>query len=68
MPRGRIKWFNEIKGYGYIEQESGEEDVFFHFSVIDMEGYKILPVGTEVEFEYISGEKGPLATRVTKIE
>lgn len=65
MARGLVKWFNDHKGYGFIEQENGE-DVFVHFSVIEMDGYKTLQEGTEVEFEFISGEKGLQATKVVK--
>ncbi|RMF58048.1 MAG: cold shock domain-containing protein [Calditrichaeota bacterium] len=66
MPSGRVKWFNDLKGYGYIEREDGEE-VFVHFSVIEMEGFKTLDKGAEVVFEAISGERGPRATRVTRV-
>jgi cold shock protein len=66
MQRGRIKWFNAGKGYGFISQEGGE-DVFVHFSVIDMDGYKTLAEGTEVQFEATKGEKGLQATRVISI-
>ncbi|MFQ5822919.1 MAG: cold-shock protein [bacterium] len=66
MAKGRVKWFNEHKGYGFIEQEDGQ-DVFFHFSVIEMDGYKTLPEGAEVEFESISGEKGLQATKVIRL-
>ncbi|MFQ5648463.1 MAG: cold-shock protein [bacterium] len=65
MAKGRVKWFNDHKGYGFIEQESGE-DVFVHFSVIEMEGYKTLQEGAEVEFECVSGEKGLQATKVVQ--
>ncbi len=65
MAKGRVKWFNEQKGFGFIEQEGGG-DVFVHFSVIDMDGYKTLQEGAEVEFECISGEKGLQATKVGK--
>jgi len=67
MPRGRVKWFNEIKGYGFIEQPDGGEDVFVHFSVIEMDGFKTLPQGAEVEYECVKGEKGLQATRVTRV-
>ncbi len=63
MQHGRVKWFNETKGYGFIVSESGEE-VFVHFTAIEMEGYKTLQEGQEVEFECVDGEKGLLATRV----
>ena len=66
MTKGRVKWFNENKGYGFIEQENGE-DVFVHFSVIQMEGYKTLPEGAEVEFECVKGEKGLQAAKVVKL-
>jgi len=63
MPKGKVKWFNENKGYGFIQQESGE-DVFVHYSVIDMDGFKTLAEGADVEFEFENGEKGLLATKV----
>ncbi len=66
MPKGKIKWFNENKGFGFIEQEHGD-DVFVHFSVIEMDGFKTLPEGTEVEFDAVSGEKGLQATKVVKV-
>lgn len=63
---GKVKWFNDSKGYGFIEQESGE-DVFVHYSAIQEEGFKTLKEGQEVEFEVVEGPKGPQATNVTKI-
>jgi CspA family cold shock protein len=66
MPRGRVKWFNDKKGYGFIEQENGE-DVFVHFSAIKDEGFKSLSEGQEVEFEVTSGPKGAQAQNVVKI-
>jgi len=66
MPRGKVKWFNENKGFGFIEQENGE-DVFVHYSVIEMDGFRTLPEGCEVEFESVSGEKGLQATKVVKL-
>lgn len=66
MPRGKVKWFNENKGFGFIEQENGD-DVFVHYSVIEMEGFKTLTEGAEVEFEAVAGEKGLQATKVVKL-
>ncbi|NLY42598.1 MAG: cold-shock protein [Clostridiaceae bacterium] len=66
MQRGRVKWFNSEKGYGFIESETGT-DVFVHFSAIKMEGYKTLDEGAEVEFEVIQGAKGPQASNVVKV-
>lgn len=65
MPQGKVKWFNDSKGYGFIEQEEGE-DVFVHYSVIEMDGFRTLSEGAIVEFEAVQGEKGLQATRVTK--
>ena len=65
MPRGKVKWFNENKGYGFIEQEDGP-DVFVHFSAIAQEGFKTLAEGEEVEFEITQGEKGPQAANVRR--
>jgi CspA family cold shock protein len=66
MQKGKVKWFNAEKGYGFIESEDGT-DVFVHFSAITMEGYKSLEEGTEVEFEVIEGAKGPQAANVSKV-
>jgi cold shock protein len=66
MARGKIKWFNDAKGYGFIEQDSGE-DVFVHFSAIQMDGFKTLAEGQDVEFEVQSGAKGLHATNVTRV-
>ena len=63
--RGKVKWFNDAKGYGFIEQENGQ-DVFVHYSAIEGEGYKSLREGQEVVFDVIQGAKGPQATNVTK--
>ncbi len=67
MARGRIKWFNDAKGYGFIEQPDGQEDVFVHFSAINMEGFKTLSEGTEVEFELRQTDKGLQAANVTRV-
>jgi len=66
MARGRIKWFNDAKGYGFIEQSDGE-DVFVHFSSINMEGFKTLTEGQEVEFELRQTEKGLQAANVESV-
>ena len=65
MERGRVKWFNAEKGFGFIERDGGN-DVFVHFSAINMDGYKTLEEGTEVQFEVVEGAKGPQASNVTK--
>lgn len=64
--KGRVKWFNDAKGYGFIEQENGK-DVFVHFSAIGGEGYKTLAEGQEVEFDLEDGAKGPQAQNIVKI-
>ena len=63
MSRGRVKWFNDQKGFGFIEVEGGK-DVFVHHSAITGEGFKSLKEGDEVEFETTQGPKGPNATGV----
>ncbi len=63
MTTGKVKWFNESKGFGFIEQESGE-DVFVHFSAIAGEGFKTLKEGQKVQFEITKGPKGPQAANV----
>lgn len=60
---GNVKWFNESKGFGFIEQENGP-DVFVHFSAITMTGFKTLAEGQKVEFEITQGQKGPQAENV----
>lgn len=66
MVKGKVKWFNEKKGYGFIEREDGG-DVFVHFSAIKGDGFKTLNEGQAVEFEIIQGDKGPQAANVVKI-
>ena len=66
MERGRVKWFNAEKGFGFIEREGGN-DVFVHFSAIMMDGFITLEEGTEVEFEVVEGAKGLQAANVHKV-
>lgn len=66
MPTGRVKWFNNSKGYGFIERE-GEADVFVHYSAIQGDGYKSLNQGEQVQFEITDGTKGPQATNVLRV-
>ncbi|MGB5452751.1 MAG: cold-shock protein [Sedimenticolaceae bacterium] len=58
MSTGIVKWFNNAKGYGFVTPDDGEQDVFVHFSAIDMEGYRTLKEGQRVEFEVEQGPKG----------
>ena len=67
MARGKVKWFNDQKGYGFIEQSDGGKDVFVHHSSIQGEGFKTLSPGQEVEYEMIQDVKGPKATKVVKL-
>jgi cold shock protein len=64
MAQGIVKWFNAEKGFGFIAQEGGGDDVFVHFSAIEMPGYKSLEENQRVEFEVTQGPKGPQAEHV----
>ena len=66
MSNGTVKWFNNQKGYGFISDEQGN-DVFVHYSGLNMEGFKSLDEGASVEFDVIDGAKGPQAVNVTKL-
>lgn len=66
MAEGRVKWFNNAKGYGFIQRED-DSDVFVHYSAIEMDGYKSLQEGEAVRFEVIDGERGPQAAKVVKL-
>ena len=66
LQRGVVKWFNDAKGFGFIEHETGK-DVFIHYSVIESEGYKTLKDGEEVEYELADGDKGLHAAKVVRI-
>ncbi len=65
MSKGTVKWFNNQKGYGFISDEAGN-DVFVHFSGLNMDGYKSLNEGEEVQFDVVDGNKGPQAANVTR--
>ena len=66
MNKGTVKWFNNQKGYGFISDESGK-DVFVHYSGLNMDGFKTLEEGQEVEYEVTDGAKGPQAVNVTPL-
>ena len=66
MNKGTVKWFNNQKGFGFISDEQGN-DVFVHYSGLNMDGFKSLEEGQEVQFEVVQGAKGPQATNVTKL-
>jgi CspA family cold shock protein len=66
MQNGKIKWFNNEKGFGFIEVEGGD-DVFVHFSAIQGDGFKSLEEGQEVSFEIVEGNRGPQAANVVKL-
>ena len=66
MKKGTVKWFNAKKGFGFISDESGN-DVFVHYSALDMDGFKVLEEGQEVEFDVVDGDKGPQAANVVRL-
>ncbi|XHS77736.1 cold-shock protein [Burkholderiaceae bacterium UC74_6] len=68
MANGTVKWFNDAKGFGFIEPEAGGEDVFAHFSAIQMEGFRTLKQGSQVTFDLVQGPKGQLAQNIVQVE
>jgi len=66
MATGVVKWFNNAKGYGFVTPDQGDQDIFVHFSAIDMDGYKTLKEGQRVEFEIEEGPKGLHASNLHK--
>ena len=64
--KGKVKWFSNVKGFGFLRKEGEEKDIFVHYSVIQGEGYKRLNPDEEVEFDIVQGEKGPLAQNVIR--
>ncbi|NOX26238.1 MAG: cold-shock protein [Deltaproteobacteria bacterium] len=67
MSEGTVKWFNASKGFGFIEQTDGGDDIFVHYSAIKAEGYKSLDEGARVQFDIVDGNKGPAADNVVYI-
>lgn len=67
MAAGTVKWFNDAKGFGFIEPEGGGPDVFAHYSAVQMEGFRTLRQGGRVEYELVQGPKGSLAQNIRPI-
>lgn len=67
MQVGTVKWFNDAKGFGFIEPDAGGGDVFAHFSAIEMEGFRTLKQGAKVAFELVAGPKGSLAQNIRTV-
>ncbi len=67
MPSGTVKWFNNAKGYGFILSADGTNDIFAHYSAINMDGYKTLKAGQEVTYDLVEGQKGLHATNIVAV-
>ena len=67
MNKGTVKWFNNQKGYGFITDGASGKDVFVHYSGLNMDGFKSLEEGADVQFEIVDGDKGPQAVNVSKL-
>ncbi len=68
MAAGTVKWFNDAKGFGFIEPDSGGADVFAHFSAVQMEGFRTLKQGSRVSYELVQGPKGDLAQNIRPLD
>ncbi len=68
MPIGTVKWFNDAKGFGFIEPDGGGADVFAHFSTIRMDGFRTLKQGSKVSFDVVQGPKGQLAQNISALD
>jgi cold shock protein len=68
MAKGKVKWFNDAKGYGFIQVEGDNKDIFVHHSSIKAEGFRTLAEGEDVEFELVQGPKGPKAENVVRLQ
>jgi CspA family cold shock protein len=68
MTQGTVKWFNDAKGFGFIEPDGGGADVFAHFSAVQMEGFRTLKQGSRVTYELVQGPKGDLAHNISPVD
>lgn len=68
MPKGKVKWFNDTKGYGFIQIDGQDKDIFVHYSSVKAEGFRTLSEGEEVEFELVEGPKGLKAENVVRLQ
>ena len=68
MAEGKVKWFNDAKGFGFIEPEGGGADVFAHFSAVQMDGFRTLKQGSRVSYELVKGPKGDLAQNIRAVD